>query len=178
MRKSGNPMKISAIHPHVLRTCLDKPFAFSQGWVTERAAFVVEVVTDTGLVGWGEALCVGLQPRDISAAAIRSVLAPMLIGCDPREPKLLWHRMYNRTRDYGRKGAVVSGISGIDIALWDLCGKARGEPVFEYDCSDHPFRSAFVDHPVRHVDGWIEIDDRPGLSVEVDREALYRFAAD
>ena len=123
-------MKITAIHTHVLRTSLDTPFAFSQGWVTERAAVIVEVVTDSGLVGWGEALCVGLQPPDIAAAVIRSVLAPMLLGCDPREPEVLWHRMYNRTRDYGRKGAVVSGISGIDIALWDLCGKARGEPVW------------------------------------------------
>jgi D-galactarolactone cycloisomerase len=51
------------------------------------------------------------------------------------------------------------------------------EPVFEYDCSDHPFRSSLVDRPVRHDDGWIEIDDRPGLGVEVDREALQRFAA-
>ena len=123
-------MKIAAIHGHVLRTSLDTPFAFSQGWVTERAAVIVEVVTDSGLVGWGEALCVGLQPPDIAAAVIRSVLAPMLLGCDPREPEVLWHRMYNRTRDYGRKGAVVSGISGIDIALWVLCGKARGEPVW------------------------------------------------
>ena len=49
-------MKITAIHAHVLRTPLDTPFAFSQGWVTERAAVIVEVVTDGGLVGWGEAL--------------------------------------------------------------------------------------------------------------------------
>ena len=123
-------MKITAIHAHVLRTPLDTPFAFSQGWVTERAAVIVEVVADNGLVGWGEALCVGLQPGEIAAAAIRSVLAPLLIGHDPREPEVLWHRMYNRTRDYGQKGAVISGISGIDIALWDLCGKARGEPVW------------------------------------------------
>ena len=72
-------MKITAIHAHVLRTPLATPFAFSQGWVTERAAVIVEVVTDAGLVGWGEALCVGLQPGDIAAAAIRSVLAPMLM---------------------------------------------------------------------------------------------------
>jgi D-galactarolactone cycloisomerase len=123
-------MKITAIDAHVLRTRLDTPFAFSQGWVTERAAVIVEVATDSGLVGWGEALCVGLQPPDVAAAVIRSVLAPLLIGCDPREPEVLWHRMYNHTRDYGRTGAVIGGLSGVDIALWDLCGKARGEPVW------------------------------------------------
>jgi D-galactarolactone cycloisomerase len=74
-------MKITAIHTHVLGTRIDTPFAFSQGWVTQRAAVIVEVVTDSGLVGWDEALCVGLQRPDIAAAAIRSVLAPMLIGC-------------------------------------------------------------------------------------------------
>jgi D-galactarolactone cycloisomerase len=73
-------MKITAIHAHIVRTRLDTPFAFSQGWVPERAAVIVEVVTDTGLVGWGEALCVGMQPGDIAAAAIRSVYAPMLAG--------------------------------------------------------------------------------------------------
>jgi len=71
-----------------------------------------------------------MQPPEIAAATIESALAPVLIGADPREPEVLWHAMYNRTRDYGQKGAVIGGISAVDIALWDLCGKARGEPVW------------------------------------------------
>ena len=59
-------MKITAISAHVLRTSLDTPFAFSQGWVTERAAVIVEVATDVGLVGWGEALCARLYFRWVS----------------------------------------------------------------------------------------------------------------
>ncbi|MEP7085386.1 MAG: enolase C-terminal domain-like protein, partial [Betaproteobacteria bacterium] len=51
------------------------------------------------------------------------------------------------------------------------------EPIFEYDSSDHPFRNALIDHPVRQRDGWVELDDRPGLGIEVDRDAVQRLAA-
>jgi D-galactarolactone cycloisomerase len=52
-----------------------------------------------------------------------------VVGQDPLQPEVLWHRMYHYTRDYGQKGAVVGAISAIDIALWDICGKARNTPV-------------------------------------------------
>lgn len=122
-------MKISEVRVHVLRSPLEQPFAFSQGWVASRGATIVEVTTDQGLVGWGEALCQGLQPPEIAAAAIRHALAPLVIGADPLEPEVLWHRMYHHTRDYGQKGALIGAISAIDIACWDIAGKARGEPV-------------------------------------------------
>ena len=48
-------MKITDLQVHVLRSPLAEPFAFSQGWVHHRSATLVEVQTDTGLVGWGEA---------------------------------------------------------------------------------------------------------------------------
>lgn len=123
-------MKITGINTYILKSPLDAPFAFSQGWVRQRAATIVEVTTDQGLTGWGEALCVGMQPPEIAAATIMSALAPVVVGADPREPEVLWHAMYNRTRDFGQKGAVIGGISAIDIALWDLCGKIRNEPVW------------------------------------------------
>ena len=122
-------MKITEVRAHVLRSPLEQPFAFSQGWVSSRGATLVEVITDEGLTGWGEALCQGLQPPEIAAAAVLSALRPLLVGADPLEPEVLWHRMYHQTRDYGLKGAVIGAISGVDIALWDICGRARGEPV-------------------------------------------------
>ena len=122
-------MKITGIRVHVLRSPLEQPFAFSQGWVKSRGATLVEVTTDEGITGWGEALCQGLQPPEIAAAAIEHALAPMIMGADPLEPEVLWHRMYHHTRDYGQKGAVIGGISALDIAFWDIAGKARGEPV-------------------------------------------------
>jgi D-galactarolactone cycloisomerase len=114
---------------HALSTPLEQPFAFSQGWVRTRSATLVELVTDAGLVGWGEAFAQGLEPPQIAAAVIESALKPLLLGADPLDTEVLWHRMYHATRDYGRKGSVISGISAIDIALWDLAGKAHGVPV-------------------------------------------------
>jgi len=122
-------MKIIGVRVHVLRSALEQPFAFSQGWVSSRGATLVEVSTDEGITGWGEALCQGLQPPEIAAAAIEHALGPMVMGADPLEPEVLWHRMYHHTRDYGQKGAVIGAISALDIAFWDIAGKARGEPV-------------------------------------------------
>jgi D-galactarolactone cycloisomerase len=122
-------VKITQVRAHVLRSALEQPFAFSQGWVSSRGATLVEVQTDEGVTGWGEALCQGLQPPEIAAAAINHALKDLALGHDPLQPEVLWHRMYHHTRDYGQKGAVVGAISGIDIALWDICGKARKEPV-------------------------------------------------
>ena len=118
-------MKITQVRAHVLRSALEQPFAFSQGWVSSRGATLVEVQTDEGVTGWGEALCQGLQPPEIAAAAIQHSLKHLLVGEDPLQPEVLWHRMYHYTRDYGQKGAVVGAISGVDIALWDICGKVR-----------------------------------------------------
>jgi D-galactarolactone cycloisomerase len=122
-------MKITDVRAHVLRSALQQPFAFSQGWVSSRGATLVEVQTDEGVTGWGEALCQGLQPPEIAAAAVSGALKPLVIGADPLEPEVLWHRMYHQTRDYGQKGALIGAISGIDIALWDIAGKVRREPV-------------------------------------------------
>ena len=122
-------MKIIQVRAHVLRSEIPQPFAFSQGWVSSRGATLVEVQTDEGVTGWGEALCQGLQPPEIAAAAVEHALKGLVVGADPLEPEVLWHRMYHHTRDYGQKGALIGAISAIDIALWDIAGKARGEPV-------------------------------------------------
>ncbi len=122
-------MKITNVRAHVLRSQLPQPFAFSQGWVSSRGATLVEVETDEGITGWGEALCQGLQPPEIARSAIEHALKHLVIGQDPLQPEVLWHRMYHHTRDYGQKGAVIGAISGIDIALWDITGKVRREPI-------------------------------------------------
>jgi D-galactarolactone cycloisomerase len=123
-------MKITAVRAHSLSSALEKPFAFSQGWVKRRGACIVEVQTDAGLSGWGEALCQGLQPPQIAAAAVESALAPLLLRADPLQIEPLWQRMYMHTRDYGMKGAMIAAISGVDIALWDLAGKILDQPVW------------------------------------------------
>jgi D-galactarolactone cycloisomerase len=124
-------MKIVDLKLHVLKSPLAEPFAFSQGWVHQRSATLVEVITDEGISGWGEAFAQGLEPPEIAAAVIQHALRPLLIGADPLDTEVLWHTCYHRTRDYGRKGSVVAGISAVDMALWDIAGKARGVPVWK-----------------------------------------------
>ncbi len=123
-------MKIVDVKAHCLASRLETPFAFSQGWVARRGATIVEVLTDEGLTGWGESLCQGLQPPQIAAAAIEHAFKPLLVGVDPLNVEPLWHKLYTHTRDYGMKGAVVAALSGVDIALWDLLGKALNQPVW------------------------------------------------
>lgn len=124
-------MKITGIATYVLKSPLSEPFAFSQGWVRQRVATLVEVTTDQGISGWGEAFAQGLEPPEIAATLVDKALRPLVLGADPLDTELLWHRMYHATRDYGRKGSVIAGISAIDIALWDIAGKFYGAPVYK-----------------------------------------------
>jgi D-galactarolactone cycloisomerase len=117
-------MMITAVRTHVLEAALSQPFAYSRAWYDTRTAMVVEIETDEGLIGWGE--CYG--PARITAAVVQSV-APWLIGHDPLRTEFLWQMIYARLRDHGQKGAVIQGLSGIDIALWDIKGKHFGVPV-------------------------------------------------
>jgi D-galactarolactone cycloisomerase len=124
-------MKITDLRIHELKSPLAEPFAFSQGWVRQRSATLVEVLTDDGITGWGEAFAQGLEPPEIAATAIDKALKPLVIGADPLDTEVLWHRMYHMTRDFGRKGSVVAAISAVDIALWDIAGKRYGAPVWK-----------------------------------------------
>ena len=124
-------MKITDIEVFVLKTSLDTPFAFSQGWVTQRSATLVRVTTENGLQGWGEAFAQGLEPPEIAAAAIEHALKPLLVGESALDIAVLWNTMYSRTRDYGRKGSVVAAISAVDTALWDIVGHFYQQPVYQ-----------------------------------------------
>ncbi len=124
-------MKVTAVDVFVLKTPLDQPFAFSQGWVQQRAATLVRIQTDSGLTGWGEAFTQGLEPPEISAAVIKHALTPIIIDRNALDINVLWHDMYHRTRDYGRKGSVLAAISAIDIALWDIAGHFYSQPVYQ-----------------------------------------------
>ena len=122
-------MKIQRIDVHVIKSALDVPFAFSQGWVKQRAATLIEITTDTGITGWGESFPQGLEPPEIAAAAIKNCFSEMLLGQNPLDTERLWFEMYNRSRDFGRKGAVMAAISGVDIALWDIAGQFYKQPI-------------------------------------------------
>jgi D-galactarolactone cycloisomerase len=118
-------MKIEAVDTFVLRHDLAEPFGYSQAWYHARTAMLVRITAEDGTTGWGEAY----GPPEPSAAIVRHVLAPLLLGADPLATLPLWESMYARLRDYGQKGFALHAISAVDIALWDLKGKALGVSV-------------------------------------------------
>ncbi len=85
---------------------------------------VVELETDDGTVGF--AVTTGGEP---AAYIVERHLARFLEGANPADYETIWEQMYFATQFYGRKGLVVNAISGVDLALWDLLGKLRKEPV-------------------------------------------------
>ena len=183
-------MKITDIEIFVLKTSLDTPFAFSQGWVTQRSATLVRVTTENGLQGWGEAFAQGLEPPEIAAAAIEHALKPLLVGESALDIAVLWNKMYSRTRDYGRKGSVVAAISAVDTALWDIAGHFYQQPVYQLlggasRTSVKPYATGFyrvngqnesarlADEAVQHADaGFTAMKVKLGFGLRDDIEVM------
>jgi D-galactarolactone cycloisomerase len=101
-------------------------FRYAGGQVTARVTSLIRVTTDTGLVGIGAAY----SHPDLVRTIVEGNLREHLIGEDADDIDGIWDLLYGLTRWYGRKGAALTAIGGIDIALWDLRGKAAGTPVW------------------------------------------------
>lgn len=98
-------------------------------------ASIIEVETDAGITGIGEA--------DSSPAVVQAIvdapvshdksqgLRQLLVGRDPFDVEVLWNEMFDKTYYYGRKGAAITAMSGIDTALWDVIGKATDRPLYQ-----------------------------------------------
>ena len=117
---------IARIVSHPLRAVLAKAQRTSQGDYPAIEIVVVEVTSSDGIVGYGE----GLARRGAVAYArlIDEVLTPRLIGKDPADRRALWKMM--RGALSGRPGGqLVEAISAVDIALWDIAGKAANQPI-------------------------------------------------
>jgi L-alanine-DL-glutamate epimerase-like enolase superfamily enzyme len=98
----------------------------SMGTFTFHGWLVVEIFTDDGLVGIGNA---ALAPQ-VTKQAIDLYLKPLLMGQNPWDIEFLWQHMYRKTMAFGRKGIGMVAISAVDIALWDLLGKSAKQPVY------------------------------------------------
>ena len=123
--------RIRKVTPHPLRVVLPKAQRTSQGDYPAIEILVVEIETETGIIGIGEGLA-RRGARGYAALASRRRLAPRLIGQDARDRRRLWRRM--RGALTGRPGGqLVEAIAAVDIALWDIAGKIAGEPI--HSCS-------------------------------------------
>ena len=89
-------------------------------------SFCIEIVSTDGITGFATGF--GGPPACWIA---HKHFERFLIGADPRQTNLLWDQMFRASMFYGRKGLAIAVISVIDLALWDLVGKIRGEPVYQ-----------------------------------------------
>ena len=117
-------MKITELRIFRLEAPLSKPFAYSRGWIDKRQSVLIQIETDAGVSGWGEAF----GPGKMSAGAL-DLIRPMIIGADPFETEKIWHDVYGFYRDHGQKGPLVDALSAVDIACWDIKGKALKQPI-------------------------------------------------
>lgn len=120
-------MKIARVETHVLCSRLENPFGFSQLYYEERENLLVQVTTEDGRTGWGESFGPARAPK----AAIDSCIAPMVVGQNALNTEVIWHSVWQRFLDHARGGALMAGLSAVDIALWDLKGKLLGQPVYQ-----------------------------------------------
>ena len=163
-------MKISRITSHVLQYDMPEELGYSQQYYDRRSAHLVEIETDGGLTGWGE--CFG--PGNIAQAnkgIVEKVIQPMVLGMDPLDRDVIWHKVYNLMRDHGQKGMPLQSLSGVDIALWDIAGKVMGQPIHKLIGGAHRTevkaygygmmlkRESVADHVARFIDESAAIRD-------------------
>jgi L-alanine-DL-glutamate epimerase-like enolase superfamily enzyme len=98
--------------------------------IATRAALVIRVSTDEGLVGIGQAHAGGGLIAPVRTA-IEQVIQPYVVGQDPFMVESIWDKVYQGTFLNGRKGVIIAALSGVDVALWDIMGKAAGQPVYK-----------------------------------------------
>jgi L-rhamnonate dehydratase len=84
--------------------------------------FTVEISTDKGIKGYGNGGRAG-------ATIVEGHLTKLILGEDPFDIERLWDTMWRSTMSYGRMGVTMNAISGVDVALWDIVGKALNTPL-------------------------------------------------
>ncbi len=120
-------MRIRDVRAHYLRAELEQPFGWSLYLTSIRQALLVEVLTDDGLVGWGESGSGTLPPS--GKAFVEEVLRPAALGEDPFNLQRIKQKARTMIDRAAWGGLAVQALSGLEIALWDLMGKAVGRPV-------------------------------------------------
>ncbi|HWQ80516.1 MAG TPA: mandelate racemase/muconate lactonizing enzyme family protein [Anaerovoracaceae bacterium] len=130
MSSISEKMVITKIEAIALRVPLQFPIMDAVYFKDSRDCCFVKIYTNKGITGYGEAITAG-GPAVSTKAMIDLELAPLLIGEDPSDIEYLWQKMYHFCWHHGRRGIVVSAMSGLDIALWDIKGKMAGLPVYK-----------------------------------------------
>ena len=123
-------MKIADIRTHCLTVPFEDPPKTGFLALSAMDILVVEVETDAGIIGVGHInpLAGGMRTLEM---CIHEMLKPLLLGEDPSDPAALWQKMWAATFIQGRMGITVMAQSALDIALWDIVGIAKGQPLWQ-----------------------------------------------
>ena len=122
-------MRITNVNVLVLSYKYNNGIADALNYFSKRNVVVALLDTDSGLQGIGESACFGGPPQS-TKNIIEGELKNYLIGEEPTNIERIWQRMWFGSRHHGRRGLLQAGISGIDIALWDLIGKQAKMPLY------------------------------------------------
>ena len=119
-------MKITNLRAYVV-----EPFTWEWAGITRPLRWMfLRIDTDEGITGWGEGSSFphhGSEMVGLGALAAKE----LLIGEDPTNIEVLWQKMFRRHTSVGARGITSAVVSAVDIALWDIIGKAAGKPVYE-----------------------------------------------
>src|SRR5512132_262066 len=121
-------MKITGIDSVVLHVPCPKPMSLEFSDHRMVAAFIH---TDEGVSGLGYTLAFGGGGAEAMQVYLETRLKPLLIGEDPLMVEKHWERMYRADRGIKRQGIAAYALSALDIALWDIVGKAAGLPLYK-----------------------------------------------
>ena len=122
--------RITEVQARTIRIPLDRPTGFSNRLVHDRYYTVVRVTGDDGVTGTGFCYA-GHAGGELVTAAIRQLLAPVVIGQDAHLIEHIWSHAYQEVMLHGRAGSVMRGLSAVDIALWDRNARAAGLPLYK-----------------------------------------------
>ncbi|QJP14051.1 mandelate racemase/muconate lactonizing enzyme family protein [Starkeya sp. ORNL1] len=108
----------------------DRQNTLGLGKLTKRDAIIVKVISDEGVIGWGEAHH-ARNPGTV-AHLINTTMRDLVLGMDPTQTTVIWTRMYRaQVGSHGMGAGSVIAMSGIDMALWDLKGKLANMPLYK-----------------------------------------------
>lgn len=166
-------MKITAIETIVLRI----PYgtggsAQAEAWGgrpwSTADSLLVRVQTDEGITGWGEAFGYNVIPA--TKVAIDEILSALYVGRDPLQAGALQLEAQQKLHIFGRGGPLIYGLSGLDIALWDIAGKVAGQPL-------HRLLASGARHALPCYASLIRYSDPAVVAANVKRAAAqgYRF---
>ena len=125
-------MKITAVKTKTYLYPYKEGEEFANGirWNRARSCVLVIVETDEGITGYGESDSAGAPP-EVTACIVEKYIGPLVIGMDPMCVEAVWSHVYSHCDKNGRRGMAIAALSGVDIALWDIMGKAYGVPVYQ-----------------------------------------------